>query len=117
MAGRVPQDVVEVIRRKMGWYCRYADCNQWDQFDSNCSAGSNICLLQSGWLLRDSRRSKGQAPAAYNFKSRDEFASFFQNSFASLQTTHLVDGGDFEQTGHPDEVRAIFVEAAVPRRP
>lgn len=96
----ISPEVADIIRRKKAQYCRFADTNQWHLFDRIMLPEATFCFEANG-----SPVSIGGDE--HIFSSRQEFVSHFSKVFESLQTIHLIDHGDLEQTG-PDEVKAVW---------
>lgn len=97
----LPSGAAEIIRRKKLQYCRFADTNQWHEFDK-------IMLPEATMKFVDSSGSlvvEGGVP--FNFSSREEWKTFFSKAFETQQTIHVIGEGEMEQVG-PDEIKAIW---------
>ncbi|KAF4443311.1 hypothetical protein F53441_11463 [Fusarium austroafricanum] len=97
----VSPEAAAIIQRKKAQYCRFADSNQWDRFDT-------IMLPNATYLFHDPDGSvitKGETE--YSWSSREDWAAFFKNEFKEMQTIHIVGPAEMEQTA-PDEIKAIW---------
>lgn len=94
-------ETAEIIRRKKLQYCRFADSNQWERF-------SDLCLPDETFVFVDPTGAVINTNGVdYQFTSCESFVAFFSQGFQSLQTIHMVDTGDLEQT-KPNEVKAVW---------
>ncbi|KAI1269241.1 hypothetical protein F5Y18DRAFT_374007 [Xylariaceae sp. FL1019] len=99
----VPTEAVAAITSKKAKYGRYADLKQWDKFEVEVALPDcNMSYLG----IDDEPMQMG--PTRLVFSTASAMTTFFTKFFAPLQTLHNIGIGDFETTGRPDEVRAIF---------
>ncbi|CAJ2506321.1 Uu.00g004510.m01.CDS01 [Anthostomella pinea] len=105
---RVSPEVTDIIRAKMNRYCRSVDSKQWDLFNTVSFPDASFAYRNPDGSFVRAALAGQDSSVDYNFKSREEFLNFFKSTFDSLNTIHMVDGGDFEQVG-PDEVKVVFV--------
>jgi hypothetical protein len=97
----ISSDTAEIIRRKKSQYCRFADSNQWERF-------KDISLPDATFVFVDPTDTVINTNGVdYQFASRESFVAFFSQVFRNLQTIHMVDPGDLEQT-NADEVKAVW---------
>ncbi|KAG2413565.1 hypothetical protein HFD88_002754 [Aspergillus terreus] len=97
----ISSDTAEIIRRKKSQYCRFADSNQWERF-------KDISLPDATFVFVDPTDTVINTNGVdYQFASRETFLAFFSQAFRNLQTIHMVDPGDLEQT-NADEVKAVW---------
>ncbi len=97
----VSSDIADVLNRKKIRYCRLADTNKWEQFDSIALPDATFAFYQSNGSFMNLEGID------YSFPTRAEFTKFFSNLFKDLQVIHVVGAGDLEQVG-PDEVRGVW---------
>ncbi|KAF4335674.1 hypothetical protein FBEOM_10474 [Fusarium beomiforme] len=97
----VSPEAAAIIQRKKAQYCRFADSNQWDRFDS-------IMLPNATFLFHNPDGSvitKGDIE--YSWSSTKEWVAFFENEFKTMQTIHIIGPAEMEQIA-PDEIKAIW---------
>ncbi|KAI1047802.1 hypothetical protein LB505_012841 [Fusarium chuoi] len=97
----VSSEAAAIIQRKKAQYCRFADSNQWDRFDS-------IMLPNATFLFHNPDGSvitKGDIE--YSWSSTKDWVAFFENEFKTMQTIHIVGPAEMEQIA-PDEIKAIW---------
>ena len=97
----VSPEAAEIIRRKKTQYCRFADSNQWHLFDKIALSDATFTFVgPDGALINE-------GGVNYSFSNREDFVTFFQKAFETIQSIHNFGPGELEQTG-PDEVKAIW---------
>ncbi|KAI7762941.1 hypothetical protein LZL87_013432 [Fusarium oxysporum] len=97
----VSPEAAAIIQRKKAQYCRFADSNQWNRFDS-------IMLPNATFLFHNPDGSvitKGDIE--YSWSSTKDWVAFFENEFKTMQTIHIVGPAEMEQIA-PDEIKAIW---------
>ncbi|KAF5659806.1 sterol 3-beta-glucosyltransferase [Fusarium circinatum] len=97
----VSPEAAAIIQRKKAQYCRFADSNQWNRFDS-------IMLPNATFLFHNPDGSvitKGDIE--YSWSSTKDWVAFFENEFKTMQTIHIVGPAEMEQIG-PDVIKAIW---------
>lgn len=97
----VSPEAAAIIQRKKAQYCRFADSNQWDRFDS-------IMLPNATFLFHNPDGSvitKGDIE--YSWSSTKDWVAFFENEFKTMQTIHIVGPAEMEQIA-PDEIKSIW---------
>lgn len=97
----VSPEAAAIIQRKKAQYCRFADSNQWNRFDS-------IVLPNATFLFHNPDGSvitKGDIE--YSWSSTKDWVAFFENEFKTMQTIHIVGPAEMEQIA-PDEIKAIW---------
>ncbi|CAG1959358.1 unnamed protein product, partial [Fusarium graminearum] len=97
----VSPEAAAIIQRKKAQYCRFADSNQWDRFDS-------IMLPSATFLFHNPDGSvitKGDIE--YSWSSTKDWVAFFENEFKTMQTIHILGPAEMGQIA-PDEIKAIW---------
>ncbi|KAL7762708.1 hypothetical protein ACKLNR_009243 [Fusarium oxysporum f. sp. zingiberi] len=97
----VSTEAAAIIQRKKAQYCRFADSNQWDRFDS-------IMLPNATFLFHNPDGSvitKGDIE--YSWSSTKDWVAFFENEFKTMQTIHIVGPAEMEQIA-ADEIKCIW---------
>ncbi|KAI0151778.1 hypothetical protein GGR57DRAFT_172813 [Xylariaceae sp. FL1272] len=99
----VSAEIAAAITSKKAKYGRYADLKQWDKFEAEVALPD--CKMT--YLTVDGEPYQ-TGPTRYVFSTASAMTTFFGKFFTHMQTLHNIGIGDFEATGRPDEVRAIF---------
>ncbi|KAF7558195.1 hypothetical protein G7Z17_g17 [Cylindrodendrum hubeiense] len=95
------QEAMEIITRKKQQYCRFADSNQWHEFDNIMMPDFTAEFFNAEGEIHVENNTE------YRFASLEEWRGYFSKAFEQLQTIHIVSPAEFEEVS-PDEIKAIF---------
>jgi hypothetical protein len=97
----VSPEAYAIISQKKAKYCRLADTQQWDKFDSIMLPNATYSFHDpdGSVIIRDG--------TTFSWSSRDEWAAFFNNENKEIQAIHNIGPPEMEQVA-PDEIKAIW---------
>ncbi|EKJ71994.1 hypothetical protein FPSE_07848 [Fusarium pseudograminearum CS3096] len=97
----VSSEAYAIIQQKKAKYCRLADTQQWDKFDS-------IMLPNATYSFHEPNGSViTQDGVTYAWSSRADWTAFFNNANKDLQAIHNIGPAEMEQIS-PDEIKASW---------
>lgn len=97
----VSPEAYAIIQQKKAKYCRLADTQQWDKFDS-------IMLPNATYSFHEPNgRVITQNGVTYAWSSLADWAAFFNNANKDLQAIHNIGPAEMEQIS-PNEIKASW---------
>jgi hypothetical protein len=95
-----PEDAA-IIHQKKAKYCRLADTNQWEKFDTLMLPNATYEFQNPDGSVID------EDGVRYAWSSRDEWSSFFKQRIKDIQAIHMIGPAEMEQVAS-DEIKAIW---------